>query len=109
MEDIGEDRPVVAVAERGKAVSIGSSVRMTGAAHEAGVETHPDLQGRGHATKTVAGWARAVREMGRISLVQHVLEEPGLAGGCTAVGVVRGDGACGVTGSGGAPGVRRIP
>ena len=68
MEDIGEGRPVVAVFERGKAVSICSSVRMTGAAHEAGVETHPDFRGRGHATKAVAGWARAVREMGRIPL-----------------------------------------
>ena len=68
MEDVAEGRPVVAVVERGKAVSICSSVRMTGAAHEAGVETHPDFQGRGHVTKAVAGWAREVREMGRIPL-----------------------------------------
>ena len=68
MEDVGEGRPVVAVVERGEAVSICCSVRMTKAAHEAGVETHPDFQGRGHATGAVAGWARAVWEMGRIPL-----------------------------------------
>lgn len=67
-EDVGEGRPVAAVVERGKAVSICSSVRMTEAAHEAGVETHPDFQGQGHATKAAARWARAVREMRRIPL-----------------------------------------
>ena len=68
MADVGAGRPVVAVVERGKAVSICSSVRVTGAAHEAGVETHPDFRGRGHAAKAVARWARVVREMGRIPL-----------------------------------------
>ena len=68
MEDVGEGGPVLAVVETGKAVSICCSVRMTGAVHEAGVETHPDFRGRGHATGAVAGWARAVREMGRIPL-----------------------------------------
>ena len=51
-----------------RAVSICGSARITSRAHEAGVETHPDFRGRGHAVKVVAAWARAVREDGRIPL-----------------------------------------
>ena len=42
------------------AVSICCRVRVSAAAHEAGVETPPDFRGRGHGTRTVAAWARAV-------------------------------------------------
>ena len=44
------------------------SVRISPQADEAGVETLEDYRGRGYATNVVAGWAIAVRELGRIPL-----------------------------------------
>jgi predicted GNAT family acetyltransferase len=47
----------------GMAVSVCCSVRVTDRAHEAGVETHPEFRGRGHATRAVAEWAAAVWQL----------------------------------------------
>jgi len=49
-------------------VSVCRSVRITPAAHEAGVETLPDFRAKGYAQDVVAGWARLVRSMGAIPL-----------------------------------------
>lgn len=68
ISDVVTAAPMVAALDGGKAVSVCCSVRVTERAHEAGVETHPDFRGRGHAALAVAGWARAVREMGRVPL-----------------------------------------
>jgi len=67
-DDVSGSAPMAVVLEAGKAVSVCCSVRITTHAHEAGVETHPDFRGRGHAARAVSGWARAVREMNRIPL-----------------------------------------
>ena len=64
VEDVSRAAPMTAVVDDGAAVSICCSVRMGKRAHEAGVETHRDFRGRGHAARVVAGWARAVRQMG---------------------------------------------
>jgi hypothetical protein len=61
-------QPFVAVVEEGRAVSVCRSVRVTTAAHEAGVETLPDFRGRGYATDVTAGWARLVRDAGAAPL-----------------------------------------
>lgn len=66
--DVALGVPMAAALDAGKAVSICCSVRVTPQAHEAGVETHPEFRGRGHATRAVAEWARVVREVGRIPL-----------------------------------------
>ena len=66
--DVSACAPMLVVLEGGKAVSICGSVRVTPQAYEAGVETHPDFRGRGHAARAVSAWASAVREMDRIPL-----------------------------------------
>ena len=63
----------------GKAVSICASVRITDEGHEAGVDTAPPSRGRDYAALVVTAWANAVREMGRGTLVQHVVDEHGVA------------------------------
>src|SRR5687767_6849341 len=67
-DDVGEGVPMMAVLEDGHAVSVCASVRMTPLAHEAGVETHRDFRGRGHAAEVVAAWAKSVAAPGRIPL-----------------------------------------
>jgi RimJ/RimL family protein N-acetyltransferase len=65
---LGFSQPCVAAVESGRAVSLCCSVRISSRADEAGVETLRDYRGRGYATNVVAGWAMAVRELGRIPL-----------------------------------------
>lgn len=64
IEELPVCRPFVALVEEGRAVSVCRSVRITPAAHEAGVETLPDFRGKGYAREVTAGWARAVRSLG---------------------------------------------
>ncbi|MFB3890772.1 MAG: GNAT family N-acetyltransferase [Phycisphaerae bacterium] len=70
LPDVAARRPFVACAVLidGRAVSICCSVRTTGAAHEAGVETAPGFRARGCAMRAVAAWARTVRAMGAMPL-----------------------------------------
>jgi hypothetical protein len=68
LEDVPHRQPFVAILEKGRAVSICASVRITGAAHEAGVETLPAARRRGHAVSVVAAWARAVKQIGALPL-----------------------------------------
>jgi hypothetical protein len=63
-DDVGRRDPFMAIVREGRAVAICASVRISAAVHCAGVETHPDWRGRGHAVSVVAGWARAVRAAG---------------------------------------------
>ena len=60
--------PSEGVIEEGRVVSLCASVRITGAAHAAGVETLPAFRRRGHAADVVAGWAAAVRGLGAVPL-----------------------------------------
>ena len=66
--ELPDCQPFVAIQEGSRAVSVCRSVRVTPAAHEAGVETLPDFRGKGYAKDAVAGWARLVRSMGAIPL-----------------------------------------
>ena len=61
-------QPFLALVEENRAVSVCRSVRITPAAHEAGVETLPSFRGKGYAKDVVAGWARVVQSMGAIPL-----------------------------------------
>ena len=67
-EDVQDCQPFVALLENGRAVSMCTTVRTTGHADEAGVDTHPDFRGRGFAGHVVAAWADAVARLGRTPL-----------------------------------------
>ena len=67
-EDVAAGMPMAAVLDHGCAVAVCCSVRVGHEAHEAGVETHPDFRGRGHAAAAVRAWATMVRELGRMPL-----------------------------------------
>lgn len=60
--------PVAAAVERGSAVSIGFCARLTASVAEAGVVTAQGHRGHGHAGAAVAGWAAAMRRLGRLPL-----------------------------------------
>jgi len=64
LPDVPHRRPMVAMVEDGRAVSVCASVRITEQTHEAGVETLAACRGRGHAVNAVAGWAQQVRQRG---------------------------------------------
>jgi GNAT superfamily N-acetyltransferase len=66
--DVALGMLLLAVVVDGHAVSICGSVRTTGAADEAGVETVEQFRGRGYASQAVAAWAEAVRGQGRVPL-----------------------------------------
>jgi hypothetical protein len=68
LDDIAHAQPFLALLVGGRAVSICCSVRITGEAHEAGVETFHEVRGCGHAAQVVAAWANAVRQIGPIPL-----------------------------------------
>jgi len=57
-------RPTVVSLENGNAVSVCASVRKTGEAHEAGVDTAPAFRRRGFARVAVAGWLAEVNRIG---------------------------------------------
>jgi hypothetical protein len=68
ISELSDWQPFLALVEEQRAVSVCRSVRITPAAHEAGVETLPDFRGRGYAPDVVAGLARMVRSMDVIPL-----------------------------------------
>jgi hypothetical protein len=68
LEELHARPPFLAVVEGGRAVSVCRSVRVTRAAHEAGVETLPEFRGRGYARDATAGWARLVRDGGAVPM-----------------------------------------
>jgi RimJ/RimL family protein N-acetyltransferase len=68
LDDVPYRPPFFAVIDGGRAVSLCASVRISRAAHEAGVETLPVFRRRGHAESAVAAWARAVQQIGALPL-----------------------------------------
>lgn len=68
VKELPDYQPFLAILEEGRAVSVCRSVRISPAAHEAGVETLPDFRGRGYAKDAVAGWARSVHSLGAVPL-----------------------------------------
>jgi RimJ/RimL family protein N-acetyltransferase len=68
LDDVPHRQPFLAALEDGRAVAVCASVRITAAAHEAGVETLAPARGRGHAADAVAAWADAVRRAGALPL-----------------------------------------
>ncbi len=67
-DEVAFREPFIVVVNGGRAVALCCSVRITSAAHEAGVETLTESRGRGFATQAVAAWARAVAAIGVLPL-----------------------------------------
>lgn len=66
--DVQYQQPFVAMVIGGQAVAVCTSVRITDAAHEAGVETLAPHRRRGYAVSVVSAWASAVEKMGALPL-----------------------------------------
>lgn len=67
-DEIPERGPIVAIMERGQAVSVCFSARRSPLAAEAGVETAQPFRGRGLAPRATAAWAVAIRASGRLPI-----------------------------------------
>lgn len=81
-------QPCIAVIEDERAVSVCQSVRLSSHAYEAGVDTLEAYRGRGHAADAVAGWAVAVRELGRIPLYSTSWDNEASQGVARKLGLV---------------------
>jgi len=68
LPDVAHRAPFMAAVEDGQAVAVCASVRITKAAHEAGVETQPSYRRKGHALDVVSSWANAVQALGALPL-----------------------------------------
>lgn len=68
LPDVPHQQPFVATIVDGKAVAVCASVRVTDAAHEAGVETLARHRRRGYAAAAVSSWASAVQRAGAVAL-----------------------------------------
>jgi hypothetical protein len=68
LPDVPHRQPFLAVIEHGRAIALCASVRITDAAHEAGVETVSSDRRRGHASRAAAAWIAAVRALGATPL-----------------------------------------
>ncbi len=66
--DVPHRHPFMVAIADGRAVSVCASVRITPAAHEAGVDTVSAYRRLGHATNAIAGWANAVQALGALAL-----------------------------------------
>ena len=64
LPEVPYQKPFMAVIKNGQAVSVCASVRITDAAHEAGVETLQSHRCKGYAVNVVSAWAHAVGKMG---------------------------------------------
>ena len=64
----------MAVIVDGQAAAVCASVRITDAAHEAGVETLEGYRRKGYAVAVVSTWASAVEKMGVLPLYSTAVE-----------------------------------
>lgn len=68
LPDVPHCQPFFACLEDGRAVAVCASVRISGAADEAGVETIAGSRRRGYATAVIRAWAHAVVAAGKVPL-----------------------------------------
>ena len=74
LPDVPFQQPFVAMIIGGRAVAVCASVRISAAAHEAGVETLASHRQKGYAVGVVSAWARAVAKMGALPLYSTSIE-----------------------------------
>jgi hypothetical protein len=72
--DVPYQQPLFSMIAAGQAAAICASVRISAAAHEAGVETLPAYRQKGCAVAVVSAWAGAVEKMGALPLYSTSLE-----------------------------------
>jgi hypothetical protein len=87
LADVPHQRPFMAIVDDRQVVSVCASVRVTAAAHEAGVETLPARRRRGHARDAVAAWIHAVRSVGATPLYSTSWENSASRGVAAALGL----------------------
>ena len=87
IDELPDYQPFVALVQDGRAVSVCRSVRITSAAHEAGVETLSEFRRRGYATEVVAGWSQAVTAIGAIPLYSTSWENTASQGVAAKLGL----------------------
>jgi len=80
---------MLALIEGGRAVSLCASVRTTERAHQAGVETHRELRGRGFAARVVSAWAAAVRRIGCLPLYSASWQNTASQAVASRLGLIR--------------------
>lgn len=68
VDEVHERQPFIVAVEENIAISLCCSVRITAAAHAAGVETLPAARRKGMASQAIAAWARAVVALGAAAL-----------------------------------------
>lgn len=74
LPDIPHQQPFVAMLVGGQAAAICASVRITAAAHEAGVEIAASHRRKGYAAAVVSSWACEVEKLGAIPLYSTSFE-----------------------------------
>lgn len=67
-DEIPERAPILGIVRDGHVVSVCFCARRSATAAEAGVETAAGYRGRGFASRVTAGWARMIRDSGRLPL-----------------------------------------
>lgn len=88
IDDLHEGRPLLAILQEGRAISLCCSVRITPEVHEAGVETAGAYRGKGYASEAVGAWANVVRDMGCIPLYSTSWENAASQGVAKKLGLV---------------------
>jgi RimJ/RimL family protein N-acetyltransferase len=81
--------PLYATVVEDRAVAVCGSVRVTRAAHEAGVETAPAFRGKGYAGRAARGWAAGVRDLGVQPLYSTSWDNAASRGLANALGLLR--------------------
>ncbi len=87
LPDVPHRHPFMVAVADGRAVSVCASVRITPAAHEAGVDTVVAYRRRGHAANTIAGWANAVHALGALALYSTSWENTASQGVAAKLGL----------------------
>lgn len=87
LPDVPHRHPFMVSLAKGRAVSVCASVRITPAAHEAGVETLSAHRRRGHAANAIAGWADAVQALGARALYSTSWENAASQGVAAKLGL----------------------
>ena len=85
-DEIPYRSPIVAVIEDGHSVSVCFCARRTDVAAEAGVETAVEYRGQGLAPRVTAAWAIGDPSIRSRPALQHLMDEPRIAGRRSEVG-----------------------
>jgi GNAT superfamily N-acetyltransferase len=89
LDAVESGRLLLALLEKGRAVSVCCSVRVTPEAHEAGVETAAEYRRRGWGKAIVSAWAEVVTDLGAIPLYSTSWDNPESQGLAASLGLIQ--------------------